>query len=178
MRHRISADGPRIRPIPGELLLHPFAIAAVMLLVANDLLLKDIWPGTATGKLSDFAGLVVFALLLASLAEFVRLLARRSIVVDGDAWLWPAICAVGFVFVKITSVGNDSYAWAVGFVRWPSHVVASVFNHEAAPGVQPILVARDPTDLFALIVLSVPYILIRARRANSRKCLVEAPVAR
>lgn len=177
LRDRALTDDQPIRPIPGELLLRPLAIASCVLLVANDHLLKDMWPGLATGKLSDFTGLIVFSLLLASLAEFVRFLTHRSIVIASDAVLWPAICGLGFAFVKSTPVGNDSYAWAVGIIRWPFHAAAAVFHHDAVPSIQPILVARDPTDLIALAVLSLPYVVIRARRTHFRKRLVKAPVA-
>jgi hypothetical protein len=43
---------------------HPLPLATVLLLAVNDHLLKARWPGLLTGKLSDFAGLFFFPLLL------------------------------------------------------------------------------------------------------------------
>ena len=40
-------------------LASPAAIASLLLLLVNDHVLKQAWPGVVTGKLSDFAGLVV-----------------------------------------------------------------------------------------------------------------------
>jgi hypothetical protein len=38
---------------------HPVTLLSLVLLLVNDHLLKDAYPGLATGKLSDLAGLVV-----------------------------------------------------------------------------------------------------------------------
>ena len=45
-------------------LASPVAVVSLVLLVLNDHLLKQAWPGAVTGKLSDVAGLVVAPLLL------------------------------------------------------------------------------------------------------------------
>jgi hypothetical protein len=44
-------------------LSEPWFLLAVGVLVLNDHVFKDVWPGTTTGKLSDLAGLVVIAVL-------------------------------------------------------------------------------------------------------------------
>src|SRR5690349_2873934 len=62
----------------------PFVLALVLLLV-NDGLLKQAYPGILTGKLSDFAGLVVVALPL--FAAFPRH-ARAIYLAIGGAFLW------------------------------------------------------------------------------------------
>lgn len=43
----------------------PWFLAAIALLITNDHLLKNAWPGVVTGKVSDFAGLVVVSVLTA-----------------------------------------------------------------------------------------------------------------
>lgn len=45
-------------------LTRPWFFAAVGVLLLNDNVLKSAWPGWVTGKLSDFAGLVIVATLL------------------------------------------------------------------------------------------------------------------
>ncbi len=73
--HPLAVTAPPLRAVPAALawLLHPATIAATVLLIANDHLLKRAWPGPVTGKLSDVAGLVlappVLGLLLALPAE-------------------------------------------------------------------------------------------------------------
>lgn len=78
---------------------HPFAIAALVLLVANDVALKRVVPGVVTGKLSDVAGLVVFALVVAAGLAVVdpdddRVLATTTILVGTWFTLMKTIPAV------------------------------------------------------------------------------------
>ena len=57
-------------------LMHPATVAAVAVLLLNDVVFKSLWPGTwATGKLSDLAWVVFASPLLAFLLSF---LAGRS----------------------------------------------------------------------------------------------------
>ncbi|MCL1839315.1 MAG: hypothetical protein FWG47_08430 [Propionibacteriaceae bacterium] len=49
-------------------LAKPWFFASVVLLALNDHVFKALWPGLITGKLSDFAGLVVVATLVSVLA--------------------------------------------------------------------------------------------------------------
>ena len=51
MRERI---GTSVRALAS-----PVAVVSLVLLVLNDHVLKQAWPGVVTGKLSDVAGLVV-----------------------------------------------------------------------------------------------------------------------
>ena len=53
-------------------LAHPGAVLALVMLVLNDHVLKQAWPGWVTGKLSDVAGLVVAPLLLAAVLRCAR----------------------------------------------------------------------------------------------------------
>jgi hypothetical protein len=54
------------RARPGLPIAHPLALSAVALLLLNDHVLKGLWPGLVTGKLSDVAGLAFFPALLES----------------------------------------------------------------------------------------------------------------
>ena len=51
------------RETRADLLLSPAFIAALAVLVANDFVLKQAYPGLVTGKLSDFAGLFAVAIV-------------------------------------------------------------------------------------------------------------------
>ncbi|MFG1708461.1 hypothetical protein ACFLIM_35200 [Nonomuraea sp. M3C6] len=99
----------------------------MIVLLINDHLLKQAWPGFVTGKLSDVAGLVVAPALLALL--FWRRADLAATVLTG----------VLFALVKTTETGAEiaSHAWTL--VAGPSRVLA------------------DPTDLLALPVLALAW---------------------
>ena len=90
-------------------LAHPGSVLALMVLVLNDHVLKQAWPGPVTGKLSDVAGLVVFPLLLAVLAAMVGV--RRPL----QAAL--VLTGLGFAVVKSFDEGAAvaSTVWSLGF---------------------------------------------------------------
>jgi hypothetical protein len=102
-----------------RLLISPVFTGAVALLAVNDHLLKDQWPGVVTGKLSDFAGVAVVAILLATVLR------------PGTA---VAVTAGGFVALKAISGVNELAAPVLGgvtltdrsdlialIILWPIH---------------------------------------------------------
>lgn len=117
---------------PYRALYHPLWLVSLGLLVINDHFLKGsgILPAVVTGKLSDFAGLVVAPALLAVL---LRLSSRQSFVL--------AHVATGAVFAGIKVLP--------GFAR----------AFEAVAGLGPFTwqITVDPTDLIALPALVVSY---------------------
>lgn len=94
--------------MPKRGLLHPLPLSAVAVLVVNDHVLKHAtWaPGALTGKLSDFAGLFFFPVLLVELARRLGLRAR------------PVACAfataVVFAAIKIEPRANALAAALLG----------------------------------------------------------------
>ena len=111
-------------------LAHPVPVAAVFLLAPNDHVLKGsgALPGSITGKLSDFAGLFFFPVLLAALARKASLLARGRDTGDRRslAAATSILTALGFTAVKLIPAAN-----AIVGVIWGKMVM-------------------DPTDLIAL----------------------------
>jgi hypothetical protein len=102
-----------VRPADG--LLDPIPLLALATLVLNDQVLKGLWPGVVTGKLSDLAGLVVAPLALQASWEIGTWLAGR--------WKGPsltvlaaAIVIVGAAFaaIQILPPATDLYRWAMG----------------------------------------------------------------
>lgn len=144
----------------GELAIHPVALISLAVLVVNDRWLKSAWPGFVTGKLSDCAGLVLLPIGLLSLAEILRRICRRALIWRYDALVWVALTVFGFVFVKVTPVGNDAYAWAMGAIRWPLQALTHAGN---TLQIRPLLVSRDRSDLLVLAVSAWPFLLIRNR---------------
>jgi hypothetical protein len=69
-----------------SLLRHPVFVAATAVLAVNDHIAKQRWPGIITGKLSDFAGVILVAVVL-------MVVTRRAAV---TGWL----TAIGFLALK------------------------------------------------------------------------------
>jgi hypothetical protein len=134
MSLRFDDPGPALRPI--RALLHPLWLGSLAVLVLNDHVLKGagILPGAVTGKLSDFAGLVVAPVLLAALVR-----------VRGPRGLLAAHVAVGVVFsaIQLSAIAAELWSGAMAAVGFPW------------------LITRDPTDLMALPALLVSHWLLR-----------------
>src|SRR3954462_10594003 len=75
-----------------NLLLNPVFIIGLLLLTLNDHWLKMRYPGVLTGKLSDFAGMLIFPLFLAFL--FPRQSGRPG------HWVMPLLTGLWFIFWK------------------------------------------------------------------------------
>ena len=120
-------------------LAHPGSVLALVVLVLNDHVLKQAWPGWVTGKLSDVAGLVVAPVLLATVLAVVR--------TPGAMPLALAATGAGFVFCKTSSFGAE--------------VTSSVWSLFGTP----TMIRADVTDLLALPAL---YAAWRIHRTASR----------
>ena len=123
---------PTLRP---RSLAHPVPLAALIVLVANDHWWKGagLLPGWLTGKLSDFAGLVFFPVLLTALVELGWRRARRPVV----AVAATAVTGLSFTLLKVWEPANR-----LANEAWGS-------------------VALDPTDLVALpsLLLALHHLL-------------------
>ena len=139
--------------------------------MVNDRWLKSDWPGFVTGKLSDCAGLVLLPVGLLSLTEILRRICHKPMIWRYDALIWVALSAFGFVFVKVTPVGNDAYAWVMGAIRWPLQALSQTGS---TPQMRPILVSRDRADLLALAFSPWPFLLIRNRTRAAATALFAA----
>ncbi|UQA57685.1 hypothetical protein [Polyangium aurulentum] len=130
-------------------LIHPLWLGALALLAINDHLLKGSGhlPGWLTGKLSDFAGLVVAPALLATL---LRLSSRKA--------LLAAHVATGAVFAAIKIFPDAARAFEALTALTPF----------------PWEITVDPTDLAALPALAVAFRVLVPAMARP---LPERPVA-
>lgn len=143
-----SQGGPGPLPI-GEL-LHPAALLAVVVLVANDWWAKRAMAGWLTGKLSDVSGLIMAPLALSAAigcALWLLALLRPSI----DPSLHPrrlalAIAATGAVFAatKLSPAAAQAVATALAHLGGHPRIVC------------------DPTDLLALPALAAAWWIGRA----------------
>ncbi len=140
---------------PGDLLLSPWALVSVAIILINDHALKGAFGNMVTGKLSDVAGVFLFPLLLLSVFEVLRrnLVGRAAI-----AWS-IAVTGIGFAAVKVVPPIGDAYEWVIGFLR----LTARGFRGDLLP----ILVYRDPSDLWVLPVLFASYLVITHTRTRA-----------
>ena len=117
-------------------LVHPWPLLAVLLLVVNDHLLKGSgWlPGWATGKLSDFAGLFFFPILLTLSVErwLENREGARSVVAS-----WAA-AITGVVFTVLKTVPG----------------AAALLSRVMGP------IVADTSDLLALVMLVPSYLYL------------------
>ncbi|MQP36177.1 hypothetical protein GEO20_29975 [Rhodococcus erythropolis] len=140
---------------PGDLPLSPWALVSVSVILVNDHVLKGAFGNTMTGKLSDVAGVFLFPLLLLSVLEVLRRkLAGRAAI----AWS-IAVTGIGFAAVKTVSPIGDAYEWVIGFFRW----TAGGFRGELLP----IVVFRDPSDLWVLPILFASYLVVTHNRTRA-----------
>ena len=116
------------RIYPAQAFAHPLWLGALLLLILNDHVLKGSgWmPGAITGKLSDFAGLVVAPAVLSVL---LRARTRRSVL--------ACACAIFAVFtlIKLSQASADLLALALSKIWVDAKIYA------------------DPSDLLALPML-------------------------
>lgn len=143
----IGQDGPNRRALPSGEFFHPLSLFALSLLILNDWVLKPAsWaPPLVTGKLSDFAGLLFFPLLLTALGDCLLLVAARlGAPVDftlSRGKLLVSILATGAVFslLKLSALANQVAVDLAHGLGLPARIVL------------------DPTDLVALVVLWVSW---------------------
>ncbi|HWU90795.1 MAG TPA: hypothetical protein VN253_26195, partial [Kofleriaceae bacterium] len=137
-----GSDHARSPALPVGEAMHPVALAAIVLLAANDWLLKPRFgPSLVTGKLSDVAGLAFAPVVLSAaiglaLHAAARLGARVDPSLSGRRLaLCVAATGAGFAAVKL------SPALAAYVAGWLSHTGRPARFHD------------DPTDLLTLPAL-------------------------
>ncbi len=142
---RMYAQGRPTKPslAPERALVHPMWWLALGVMALNDHVLKTagLLPGVLTGKLSDFAGLLVAPALMAAL---VRARTPRAVL--------ACHAAVGAVFAGIQLSAGFAGVWSalMGLVGFPWAIVC------------------DPTDLLALPMLWVSWrVLLPAMHADA-----------
>jgi hypothetical protein len=118
-----------------EPLLHPASLLSMAVLFLNDHWWKDAWPSLVTGKVSDFAGLVFFPLLVEAFG-----IPRRAAVV---------LTAAGFTAVKVWPAANALWNTFFGAI------------YSAAGWADGASLVCDPTDLVALPMVLIPLFFMK-----------------
>lgn len=154
---------------PGDLLRHPAAFAALVLVILNDRVLKVHFPSPASGKLSDFAGLVYFPLLVVVAIEGARWLIKRSSwqLTSRAVTIAALVVGVAFVLTKTSDLAGDAYRIAIGAALWPVEAIGHLFGGKPLPAFKQAFLAKDLTDLIAVPVLLLPIWISRRTMAPS-----------
>lgn len=144
----------RVAPAPApalDSLVHPVPLAALVVLVVNDHVLKPNQPGWLSGKLSDFAVMVLLPLLLLAAWDAVRL-------------VWPSLPSAGpkmavacvvasvvvFTAIEVSPLGAELYRWGLGGAQWPFRTIAALIASQPLPGLAPVALTSDVSDLMSL----------------------------
>ena len=119
---------------PAGLLTAPVVAGSLGLLIVNDHVLKAAFHNTLTGKLSDFAGLVFFPVLVVSIVE-VLAWAVGGWTPSRSKLLLAAglLTAAGFAGIQTVEPATELYRSIAGLLTGRQTMVVS-----------------DPTDLMAL----------------------------
>jgi hypothetical protein len=151
---------------PGGALLHPVTLTALATLALNDHVLKRLCPGVVTGKLSDFAGVVLLPVFLHALVELAaaRVWRRPLSAVAGDRWLFGCVAAslLAFALPEVLPTAELVYRYGLGGAQWPFRALAALLGGHALPRVLPVRATADVTDLLALPMGLVAYWAARA----------------
>jgi hypothetical protein len=143
-----------------DALLHPLPLAALALLLLNDHVLKASHPGWLSGKLSDVAGLILLPFMLLAGWDLVHLV-RPGLPAAGPrgALLFTVSVMVAFAAVEIVPVGAELYQVGLGGAQWPFRALAALVATGPVPGLAPVQLTSDLSDLLtlpaALVVLAV-----------------------
>lgn len=165
---RLAWAAARPGSAPGDGLLHPVPIAAIIVLVANDHLFKTLWPGLVTGKLSDVAGLLFFPLLVQAGLEVGEELFRGTWRPSRTVLALTALATgAAFAGIKLWPAAGDTYRVVLGILGWPIQASIAVLAGSGVSSPSPVPLASDPTDLVALPFLIVSYLVGRNRRDRS-----------
>ncbi len=113
-------------------LIHPLTLAAIVILLINDHILRWLWPSWIWGKLGDFSWLVFFPFIPALILSFIvpKRWKNQEALVAGLSF-----ASTGLVFSLMNTIPA---AHAAGL-----HLIQTILN-------APFILRLDPTDLFAL----------------------------
>jgi hypothetical protein len=176
----MTIAGHRIRPAPRhgdalDRLTDAVPIAALLLLIVNDHVLKPNHPGWLSGKLSDVAVLALLPFLFVAVADLAGILWPRLPAPRRAAVLISVVVAmVLFSAIEVIPIAGDAYRWGLGLAQWPVRAVAALLASTGVPGVLPVRLTFDPSDLLTLPAAATILVLdarprwIRAPRAGAR----------
>ena len=164
-------------PAPGAALLHPLMLVALLLLVLNDHVLKRVCPGMLTGKLSDFAGVLLLPVVLHAAIELAAARVRRPLHAAASRRVLLgciALASLAFAMPEVWAPADFVYRYGLALAQWPVHALAALLGARDLPGLIPVRATPDVTDLLALPMGFVAFRVGRIPPAQPRKSEAEA----
>lgn len=149
--------------------MHPLALLSLLVLIINDHLLKETYSNSFTGKISDFAGLVFFPLLLIALIEILYPLFNHSITQISGYTITRIllVVAIGYISIKSVQPFADLYSTILGVVELSAKALPKFVLGQPMGHFVPRRIIADPSDLIALPMLFVAWIIAgRVRSAQ------------
>ncbi|MEO1271890.1 MAG: hypothetical protein AAFX99_27665 [Myxococcota bacterium] len=140
-----------IVPYPGRYLLHPYVLAAIVLIIVNDAVLKPHYPGLLSGKLSDVGLCFLLPVFLTSAVEWA-------------SWGWATLrretwSPSGWV-VHAASCGV-TVGYFSALQLWPAFVEFHLaMLRTLVPG-QNFVVTMDPWDLVTLPMTGLAWVFLQ-----------------
>lgn len=145
---------------PGDCLRHPLSLFMLLLWLLNDHLFKGLWGNELTGKLSDIAGLVVFPLMLVAIYEICcAYMNRNANHLKLVLWVSLSISAGIIVSINLSEASAHFCKVGLGLLQWPFRCLWSL----SAVPIQPVHLTMDPTDIWTLAILIIPYKIVSPR---------------
>jgi hypothetical protein len=167
----VTRVGPRhfvgIGARPAQVLTHPVMMLSLVVLVINDHWAKAVFANHVTGKLSDAAGSLLLAGLLAVMwSLWVGWLTtgrlRGAAVTVTNAWVAVGVVVAGVAVAKTTPMGANLAAWGLGCVRWPLDLALGVVSGNAVAASGPVMVVVDATDVLAALFAFLLVVMVSA----------------
>ena len=143
---------------PGDALRHPLILGLLVVWALNDHVFKDHFANQWTGKLSDVAGLAVFPVVLLSAYEIIWALVGREPRVRNQV-LWLSLVATGtcMVGINLSQAWADAYTLGLSLAQWPFQALGSLLTSGPTPPLANLKVTMDPSDLWTLPALGIPW---------------------
>jgi hypothetical protein len=161
MMRALRALGTPRNPAPGGALLHPVLLLSLCVLIVNDHVLKRWAPGVLSGKLSDFAVLVLLPLLLHGVLELLieRVGGRPLTAGENHRMLYGCLVLSLLVFAlpEVWPPAATAYRYGFAALRYPFKLLFSLASGKNAPHFVPVRATADVTDLLALPMGFVAY---------------------
>jgi hypothetical protein len=134
-------------------------------MIVNDHWLKANHPGLVSGKLSDVAVLVLLPFLFVAFADLARL-RWSSLPVPGQLAVVTsvALAVAVFVVIEVVPAGGEVYRWSLGALQWPVRAALATLADDVVPGIAPVRLTSDVTDLLTLPAALAILVVLRSRQ--------------
>ena len=148
------------QPRAADCLRHPVILVLLFLWILNDHVLKAMFGNMLTGKISDFSGVAILPLALvgayecacAALSKSPRF--RHEVLVT--SLLMTGVFMAG---INLSASLAATFSFGLGVAQWPARAVWHLCTSGSLPQIVSVHHTMDPSDLYSLSALVVPFYL-------------------